>query len=438
MNENLINENNMRLQEYLENTSANNDREEKKYLFVSGDISGIQKYSYSINNSNYAAKILNQLNLADECKLMSTGDKFLLLLPNISSTKDKLKIIRKEIDTECIKKYFGELTISISEGVEASFNDLMQSKIELLFRKIAQDAEAARQNKLSTILNTSEDFVLSGDYRNEIDTSYSVKKIFEEISRPIKGAKYLAMFRANIDNLNYFLSLELKKGITIYKYTELSRIINDFFTSGLNNFIEADARYKDIRIVFSRGDDICVVGHWDAIITFAVNFRSEFMKVIGVENKLTVSAGITLFRFNYPIEIAMDNAQEALEMSKNNGKDSLTLFGETVKWEKLKELKKLWEKLDELLNEKDKKRKLSSHFVFGLLDYQKRYIDLSENSNYKQGNALWKSHLYYSLARREQTYLKDMLEKSITDKTLKIPVTYALYKNKGEKKNGKN
>ncbi len=438
MSENLINESNMRLQEYLENIDTINDMEEKKYLFVSCDISGIQKYSNIINNLNYAEKILNRLGLPDECKLISTGYRFLLLLPNTSSTKDKLKIIRKEIDTESIKKYYGELTICISEGVEASYNDLTQGKLELLFRKIEQDAEAARQNKLGSILNTSEDFVLSEDYRNEIETLNSVQKTFEEISRPKKGVKYLAMFRANIDNLNYFFSLEYKKGITIYKYTALSRLLNDFFATGLNNFIEADAGYKDIRIVFSHGDDICVAGHWDSIINFAVNFRSEFMKVIGEENKLTVSAGITLFRHNYPIETIMENAKEALEMSKNNGKDSLTLFGETVKWEKLGELKKLWEKLDELLNEKDKMRKLSTHFVSGLLDYQKRYIDLSENNNYKQGNALWKSHLYYSLAKREQTYLKDMLEKSITDKTLKIPVTYALYKNKGEKTNGKN
>jgi len=106
---------------------------EKKFLLVGGDLSGIQRYIYQISaitgeggvakrlraRSFYISalietiivKILKELNLPVSCNLMSAGGKFMILVPNLDWVKDKLKFIYKDICDWLLEEFSGELSL---------------------------------------------------------------------------------------------------------------------------------------------------------------------------------------------------------------------------------------------------------------------------------------------------------------------------------------
>lgn len=107
--------------------------DEKKFLLIGGDLSGIQKYIYQISSitgeggiakrlrarSFYVSalveviitKILKELNLPVSCNLISAGGKFMVLAPNLDGFKDKLSIIYKEISDWLLEEFSGELSL---------------------------------------------------------------------------------------------------------------------------------------------------------------------------------------------------------------------------------------------------------------------------------------------------------------------------------------
>ncbi|MDD3840829.1 MAG: type III-A CRISPR-associated protein Cas10/Csm1, partial [Clostridia bacterium] len=113
-------------------------------------------------------------------------------------------------------------------------------------------------------------------------------------------------------------------------------ILSMFFKSDINricqgvqqnSFIFGDARTdqeKNLVIVYSGGDDVFIVGAWNEIIAFAVDLYNSFTKL--GQGKLTFSAGIGMFKHEFPI-YQMAHITGILEnMAKSNGKDSIALF----------------------------------------------------------------------------------------------------------------
>jgi CRISPR-associated protein Csm1 len=107
--------------------------DEKKFLLVGGDLSGIQKYIYQISSitgeggvakrlrarSFYVSalveviitKILRELNLPVSCNLISAGGKFVILVPNLDDLKYNISTIYKEISDWLLEEFSGELSL---------------------------------------------------------------------------------------------------------------------------------------------------------------------------------------------------------------------------------------------------------------------------------------------------------------------------------------
>lgn len=113
-------------------------------------------------------------------------------------------------------------------------------------------------------------------------------------------------------------------------------------------------------IIYSGGDDVFVVGSWDEIIGFAVDFRNAFKKYS--QNILKISGGIGIYTPTYPIYAMAEETGGLEEISKeNDGKDSITLFDESgcYHWDEFID-KVMGEKLaalKEYLNVKDERGK---------------------------------------------------------------------------------
>ncbi|MBI5194636.1 MAG: type III-A CRISPR-associated protein Cas10/Csm1 [Nitrospirae bacterium] len=213
-----------------------------------------------------------------------------------------------------------------------------------------------------------EDYCSKCPQKNKCINIEQVKKgqplFFECIANESQGKKMLGYLKADVDNLGAAFAFGLKEKSTISRVSTMSRMLDVFFSGFMQKLIEDD--FPEIYTVYSGGDDILVIGPWDSIIKFGEELNSKFKRFTGNNENLTLSAGIAFVKHNHPVFRSVEMADNALDNSKDNkDKESLTVFGQTIKWFMLSEIIKESEKLEEWLRQ----NQLSSGFVNNLLIY---------------------------------------------------------------------
>ncbi|MFQ6087615.1 MAG: type III-A CRISPR-associated protein Cas10/Csm1 [Candidatus Methanofastidiosia archaeon] len=109
------------------------------FLIISGDISGIQKFIYSVAspqeaqpgmakrlrgrsfylnilNESLAMLILRELKLPETNLLWCTGGHFLIIAPNTEKVEKKLKKIKERINMELLRKFRGNIYLTLGFG----------------------------------------------------------------------------------------------------------------------------------------------------------------------------------------------------------------------------------------------------------------------------------------------------------------------------------
>jgi CRISPR-associated protein Csm1 len=124
--------------------------DEKKFLLVGGELSGIQKYVYQISAITgeggvakrlrarsffisalmevTVTKILRELNLPVSCNLLSAGGKFILLVPNVQEIKERLDDLYYEISAWFLKEFSGELSLTMDWSTSLTGSDFCKKK----------------------------------------------------------------------------------------------------------------------------------------------------------------------------------------------------------------------------------------------------------------------------------------------------------------------
>lgn len=541
----------------------------KKFLFINGDISGIQKYIFDLKTSADNAKLLRaksfQLWALGEIIsqyivkkfgvtyadiMTSAGGKFIILLPNTTKTKKLLPEVQLEIEEYFLNEFAGKLTCIISSGTEATYKDLEKGNVISLINKIGDDGDIAKSKKMQKVLAKHgsvltayyDDLQKNGEcpkcgvfaasktdgsdderqcknckslieiggrlvksakitlyfdvlkpfsemvhFYNDNETPrfyYSVNEYkpglplmylpyvapkdekqnlltFEEIANKSKGNKKLAMFKSDIDNLGLIFSQSLGERMSFSRYADLSHMLHFFFSSFYAWFVDNKKDqngdlYKDkIYTVFSGGDDLCVLGSWDSIMQFALDFEKELATFTNNNPFVTLSGGIVLSSSNVPVHNIAESAEENLDKSKSRTKEgktvknAITVFGATVSWneyEKLLEDGKFIQTQLEL-NEKNSKDGVSTGVIYKFLDFanraektlgngKRKVADVSElvgtTDEASPKDRIWKSNLVYILARNvKNEELKNRLlkfgENPDTMINSRVAVSYALY-----------
>ena len=149
------------ISDYKKELVTNYDKEKKYYRLVSGDISGIQDFIYTISSKgalkslrarsfyleimleHIVDEILEANNLY-RCNLLYTGGgHFYMLLPNTEKVQKCLKKAQEKINDWFVNEFVNSLYIAIA-SVEASSNDLKNTKN--IFREVSRKLS---KNKLS-------------------------------------------------------------------------------------------------------------------------------------------------------------------------------------------------------------------------------------------------------------------------------------------------
>ena len=543
----------------LETETSLKKYDEKKFLFINGDISGIQKYIFDLKSTKDNAKLLRaksfqlwamgeilsqyivkQFGVSYANIMTSAGGKFIILLQNTENTKKLLPKIRLEIEKYFFNEFAGKLAVIISEGEEASAYDVQRDNVQALINRIGDKADIAKSKKMQMVLKEQgsvleefyDDLQKNGacpkcgvfaasspegevdereciackkltdigrklvqsakvvlktdkllhfsqmmqlyDWDRDCEFSYSINEYkagrplmylpyvapkkededlltFEEIANLSVGNKKLAMFKADIDNLGLVFSQSLGKRMSFSRYADLSHLMHYFFSSFYAWFVEHNKDqhgnlYKDrIYTVFSGGDDLCILGSWDTVMQFALDFRKALAQFTNNNPSVTISGGITLVNPHVPVRNIADEAEELLEQSKaKDGKNAITVFGTTVSWDEyetcLQDGKFLQEQLE--INQHDSKKGVSKGVIYKFLDFANRaektlgnktgIADVSELINANMKDRIWKSNMVYIITRnvKDEGLRRRLLDFGSTPQSMiksRIAVSYALY-----------
>jgi len=160
------------------------------------------------------------------------------------------------------------------------------------------------------------------------------------------GAEALGVLKADVDQLGLLMACGVKEEhYTLSRLATLSRQFHWYFAVYLPHLLATHVRFQDVYTVFAGGDDLFLIGPWTRMIELAVELRSSFKEYTCRNPEIHFSAGITLHKPHTPLDRLAVQSEKALEQAKNQdeGRDRITLFGETAKWEEFLEIQAIKE-----------------------------------------------------------------------------------------------
>ncbi|HIE32664.1 MAG TPA: type III-A CRISPR-associated protein Cas10/Csm1 [Thermodesulfobacteriaceae bacterium] len=156
----------------------------------------------------------------------------------------------------------------------------------------------------------------------------------------VSGTEAIGVLKADVDDLGLLMGCGLpEKRFTLSRMATLSRQLDAFFSVYLPNLLANSDDFRDIYTVFAGGDDLFLIGPWNKMAYLAVYLKERFAEYVCANKKVTFSAGITVHKAHVPVDKLARATEDALEESKNaEGKNSVTMFGQTVTWENFQAL----------------------------------------------------------------------------------------------------
>ncbi|ERT07671.1 csm1 family CRISPR-associated protein [Lyngbya aestuarii BL J] len=169
-----------------------------------------------------------------------------------------------------------------------------------------------------------------------------------EFAEKAKGIKRVGYLKMDVDKLGNIFAKGLKERTVqnLPRIAGLSRLMTYFFKVYLNSLAK-DRRanlpqetksfnegYRpNLLFIYAGGDDLFISGTWNEVVEFSFDVYQAFRAYTGHNPDITLSGGISLADYKFPLYQAANESGEAEEKAKGNGRDSLGLFGEVFKWD---------------------------------------------------------------------------------------------------------
>ena len=210
-----------------------------------------------------------------------------------------------------------------------------------------------------------------------------------------QGQSALAVLKGDVDNLG----LIFQKGLddpesgqrpSFAKMAALSRQMNAFFAVRLPALCRTE--YPDVYTVFAGGDDFFLVGPWLSTQRLVGRMVEEFRRYVAENKGMHFSAGMIMTKPGAPVRAMAREADEALARAKkHDGKNAFCLWGSVASWDRWPDLERMEQELERI----KKTYKLSTGFIYGLINLLERRLEEEQNPE----AALWRSNLAYRTAR---------------------------------------
>lgn len=255
----------------------------------------------------------------------------------------------------------------------------------------------------------------------------------ERISEAAKGIKKWGVLRADVDNLGKVFRDGLKDNRSISRLSMLSFMISAYFNGRLAHIDALKGNGREgggdrissyIYTAYSGGDDLLMIGPWSVLLELASLISADFSRFTG--RTLTVSAGIYYAPTKkFPIYQAAREAGEAVNLSKRDGKNKITIFGQPVKWEEYKKVKDITDLLVDLITEGRSKRAPRSLLNILRSIYQEKELKQKKEINMER---IWR--FYYAIRTLWFQLKNEEIQKRRLEKLVNLVITdYEVYSN---------
>ncbi len=183
---------------------------------------------------------------------------------------------------------------------------------------------------------------------------------FEDLESLVErgyGWDRAGVLRMDVDRLGKIFSSGLPPGDrTFSRMASLSRHFSLFFKYHLNGILHLDkkdgyenlvrtrvaesvrGRERLLSLVYSGGDDVFVIGHWLDVLEAAYDIEEAF-SLMTYNPNITLSAGLVFAPPHHPVYRFAKDAGEAEAKAKKGGRNSLTAFGHTLRWQDAKDMR---------------------------------------------------------------------------------------------------
>jgi CRISPR-associated protein Csm1 len=278
---------------------------------------------------------------------------------------------------------------------------------------------------------------------------------FEALAELSTGAKRLGILKADVDRLGLIMGTGLsddenQKGLrpTLSRIASLSSNLDLFFAGWLNqicrntfnvwkksskhDWLQNETVSGAFYIIYSGGDDLFLVGPWDAVLLLAKQINDEFQRFCGYNPALSISAGFVQVKPRYPVQKFAELVSNAELAAKNGGRNRLCLFGDVVPWQGgSNSFSSLMILSDTLINE-IKNNTLSRGILADLGEVYRQHFSVQK----KTSNPMWTPRLFYTLSRRlspdKFNEIGRKLLDCIKDQKILIPVSITSLKTRKE------
>jgi CRISPR-associated protein Csm1 len=184
---------------------------------------------------------------------------------------------------------------------------------------------------------------------------------FEDLQDASRGVRRLGVLRMDVDDLGDLFRWGMGGQGTLSRVASLSFALSLFFEGWVGercreiNAEEADKVYA----IYSGGDDLFIVGSWDALPGLADTLRRDLAR-FGADNPaLHISGGLTLHGGKYPLYQAARDAEAALDAAKDyerpgeqaHDKDAFHWLGLTLPWEGFEDVRREQDTLVHLIDD---------------------------------------------------------------------------------------
>ena len=304
-------------------------------------------------SNRYTAEQIMKLNKEEkdnyirECKVCKNSSK--VDEDDVCPMCNSIKIFSKEVLYSEIFVVYKEA----SDGLPLPGNYKLKAYNKKGFTKgeIKEELDKLLQDENTVRLYTKNKYYTGKKLSTKIWVGdYTTGDTFERFAKELShGIGRVGILRADVDNLGKsFVEGFEDKYATLTRSATLSRQLSLFFKLYINSILKkSECHMYDVietsqdsdeerkaTIVYSGGDDVFIVGAWDDVIGLAIDLREAFSTYS--QEKLTLSAGIGVYKPGYPISVIATEVEKLVDESKKmDGKDSITLFEDGQKHEEL-------------------------------------------------------------------------------------------------------
>ncbi|NMC99931.1 MAG: type III-A CRISPR-associated protein Cas10/Csm1, partial [Bacteroidales bacterium] len=255
--------------------------EQKPFILLGGDISGIQDFIYDIPNKGAAKQlkgrsfyihlitetivryILKEFNLLHLNVVYSSGGNFYLLLPNLKNVNDKINKINTIINQKLLEIHGTAIYLAM-EYEEIAIAHLKQKSINKEVKTLSELWDYLISEKLTKAKNQRYLNLLKSDYdqffepqKNNYESNHHLERKLENLGKKLKSTEYVVFTNRKHPVIEDDYTFEIGLDIYAYLYDKFPTKISNAEIIKLNktDFIKNIVNNNTYRFEFYGGND---------------------------------------------------------------------------------------------------------------------------------------------------------------------------------------